>query len=432
MLKLKRLRIDKFRNVTPGTEIRFSDGANVLLGQNGTGKTTLLELISMVVRSNFESVAKEELAVEYDIENADAGSMTIVVRNERVQDRNPLGIDQANSRHARSTVDGLRTTAEIRLEIAPGQQLVVRYAPEAGVQVGDEPPQRLPWNDTGSMGMRPMSLLLFLRGRIEKSPWDSWFFSGPRTWGAYRFDESLDLFFTITDSEDIPGTLVIYGERDVGVDMGVSPAASPLLPREVFQQLCLMYERMKSDYAVSYRELDFLSQINAVMGFMATELKVDVLERHPADQDALEWVKMGNIVFRFWWESGEFITHHRLSYGQKRLLTFYYYLACNPDFVIADELVNGLHHRWITAAVEAIGERQAFLTSQNPLLLDYVPITSPEQVRTSFVLCRSEPRDGRPGWIWENMTEADAAELFAAYEVGIEHVSEILQSRGLW
>lgn len=48
------------------------------------------------------------------------------------------------------------------------------------------------------------------------------------------------------------------------------------------------------------------------------------------------------------------------------------------------------------------------------------------------MLCRGEPREGRPGWIWENMSEDDARELFSAYEVGVEHTSEILQSRGLW
>jgi ABC-type molybdenum transport system ATPase subunit/photorepair protein PhrA len=99
-------------------------------------------------------------------------------------------------------------------------------------------------------------------------------------------------------------------------------------------------------------------------------------------------VKIRNIAFRFWWERGDFITYKRLSYGQKRLLTFFYYLASNPRFVVADELVNGLHYHWIAASVEAIGERQAFLTSQNPLLFDYLPLTSPEEVRSSFVLCR--------------------------------------------
>lgn len=163
------------------------------------------------------------------------------------------------------------------------------------------------------------------------------------------------------------------------------------------------------------------------MGFNVSDLRMDVTEQaSPAS------IQISSFVFRFWWEDGTHITHERLSYGQKRLLTFFYYLACNPHIVIADELVNGLHHRWITAAIEAIGQRQAFLTSQNPLLLDYIPITSADEVRRSFVLCRGEPCAGRPGWIWENMSEEDATELFSAYEVGIEHVSEIFQSRGLW
>jgi recombinational DNA repair ATPase RecF len=45
MVKLKRLKIGKYRNVKPGTELRFRDSLNVLLGRNGTGKTTLLNLM---------------------------------------------------------------------------------------------------------------------------------------------------------------------------------------------------------------------------------------------------------------------------------------------------------------------------------------------------------------------------------------------------
>ena len=146
-----------------------------------------------------------------------------------------------------------------------------------------------------------------------------------------------------------------------------------------------------------------------------------------------ERVVFGSPTFRFQFgEGGDMVVHDRLSYGQKRLLTFFCYLDMCPDVVIADELVNGLHHAWITAAVDAIGQRQSFLTSQNPLLLDYLPITSAEQARDSFIFCKSERRDRRPRWIWENMSAEDAAELFAAYGAGIEHVSEILQSRGLW
>src|SRR5688572_9231782 len=66
-LRLRRLKILKFRNVVPGTELVFSDGMNVLLGRNGTGKTTLLQLIAMVTSSSFEPLVDEEFEIEYDL-----------------------------------------------------------------------------------------------------------------------------------------------------------------------------------------------------------------------------------------------------------------------------------------------------------------------------------------------------------------------------
>ncbi len=100
--------------------------------------------------------------------------------------------------------------------------------------------------------------------------------------------------------------------------------------------------------------------------------------------------------------------------------------------MIADELVNGMHHRWIEECVTAMGDRQAFLTSQNPLLLDYLAFDSALQVKSSFVVCQTELRDGRERMIWRNFTDDEADMFYSAYRVGIEHVGEILRTRGLW
>ena len=64
MLKLRRLKIHEYRGVLPGVELRFSDGINILLGKNGTGKTTLLNLISMIVRSDLSELAHERAKIE--------------------------------------------------------------------------------------------------------------------------------------------------------------------------------------------------------------------------------------------------------------------------------------------------------------------------------------------------------------------------------
>ncbi|MFZ6177987.1 AAA family ATPase [Nannocystis pusilla] len=65
MVKLKRLKILKYRNVKPGTELHFDDGVNLILGQNASGKTTLLALLSVVTRSSFEGIKDEDFELEY-------------------------------------------------------------------------------------------------------------------------------------------------------------------------------------------------------------------------------------------------------------------------------------------------------------------------------------------------------------------------------
>jgi hypothetical protein len=138
--------------------------------------------------------------------------------------------------------------------------------------------------------------------------------------------------------------------------------------------------------------------------------------------------------FRFLLErrDGSVITEKELSFGQKRLLAFLYYLATNTGTVIVDELANGLHHAWIEECIDAIGDRQAFLASQNPLLLDALEFESAEQVQSSFILCRSETDGDRDRLVWSNMTDYDAERFFEAYQVGLQHVSEILRTKGLW
>src|SRR5262245_53056348 len=60
MLRLTRLRIDRFRNIQPGTELRFGPTFNVLLGKNATGKSTLLDLVAAVINDDLSAYAKED------------------------------------------------------------------------------------------------------------------------------------------------------------------------------------------------------------------------------------------------------------------------------------------------------------------------------------------------------------------------------------
>ena len=55
MFKITRLQIEKFRNVD-ATELEFADDFVLVLGKNGTGKTTLLNLIAAIASGNYDAI----------------------------------------------------------------------------------------------------------------------------------------------------------------------------------------------------------------------------------------------------------------------------------------------------------------------------------------------------------------------------------------
>jgi len=201
--------------------------------------------------------------------------------------------------------------------------------------------------------------------------------------------------------------------------------------KRILQQIKKAPEADEVSDEADQDEMGFLGRVIKLLGVQSAKIRLRRIARR-MEREESESIDFGNIWFDLTRRDRSVINHTVLSYGQKRLLSFYYYLACYPTCVVADELVNGMHHEWIEACLEDLGERQSFLTSQNPLLLDYLEFESAEEVLSSFVLCRSEVQGDREILHWENMTPEDADGFFSAYQVGIQHVSEILRTRGLW
>lgn len=409
MMKLERLRIDKFRNVKPGSEIRFADGFNIVLGRNGTGKTTLLELISCIVRWNFDGLEQEEFAIAYELV-FDGWRISVEIANRKdVAQLIAPFIAPMFSSHAERMLVAM--TARVQRGSDEAEFVVLDGDLQASQgTVMQVRPIGTPTDAIFSLGMTlgADSKFPFTDGRLDKR----------------RFDESLDLFRLTWGTTSFPGKLLTFSD-------------DALQQIHTFDEVLRLFiehyraEPTHNSFSAKGQKLKFLDTTTRIMGFESSELQIDVLGR--TGSHVMGTVDLGNLIARFFFPDGGFITQDRLSYGQKRLLMFYYYLASNPDIVIADELVNGLHHQWITACIDEIGERQAFLTSQNPLLLDYLPFSSAEHVRKSFVLCTSElDENKKPVWSWSNMSEEAAKEFYSAYQVGVEHVSEILQSQGLF
>ncbi len=443
MIKLKRLKIEKLRRVAPGTELHFDDGINVLLGKNGAGKTTLLKLISMCLRNDFHEIAAEDFILEYDLELGDTFARIRFNRQERPGTDLDSSIFFAALPSIRDLLNKVLHEAEVTIELRPPDfqhPIIISFITSSSFT-------RIQWpdNSTSHISMSP-SMLEFLPqataiGALECTNTE-WRLALQRIFTtcralqpAYRFDESLSTFHSIighrgTEIASAPpsaATIVRTPEHRT------SYGNTSLTPADVVSVLCDEYGKgTPSKTIIPHTKLWFLGRCTSALSLRGAEMTASLTKQDAALDNGGSMLHVGNYEFLFYLRDGSIINHDLLSYGQKRLLAFLYYIDCNRFFVIADELVNGLHHEWIEACLDAIGDRQAFLTSQNPLLLDYLPFESAEQAQRRFVQCRIEEHDGRELMRWGNMSSEDADRFFRAYQAGIQHVSEILRTKGLW
>jgi energy-coupling factor transporter ATP-binding protein EcfA2 len=410
MFKLERLVINRYRNVRPGTELAFNNGLNLILGQNAAGKTTLLALLSSVCRSAFDAIADEEFELEYQIGD-DRFAVTARVGHRRV-----IGTDDDAVFGEGPRWDD---SYEIEVEDRSAATLVSRMRSDdlRGVDL------IMDWSFIAAALTRHQELVQLRQGLL-------WDFGS-----AYRFDESLDCFSSIIGLLNPlagPATAPV-ARAEWSRDFRGTVNSGAFMPHALSLALQTSFKATKSaerSFDLGDAERSLGQKLAGFLDVDDVSLVSNVVEQQIA-KDERRFVVEG-FSFEVTRPDGTIIHHDRLSYGQKRLLAFLYYLECNPAVVIADELVNGLHHRWIDACMRALGDRQAFLTSQNPLLFDYVSFDSVERVCSSFITCKLELVDGREQLVWQNMTHDEAQIFFDAYEVGIEHVGDILITRGLW
>lgn len=411
-VKLKRLKINQYRNVRPGTELHFDDGVNLVLGQNAAGKTTLLSLLSAVSRSVFEELSHEEFDLEYELTS---GSFTVLAQVKHRRREDAASVDPAG-------VARLWTgdyAVHIR-DSSTNQEITIVSDPAKEGQFRGRVPLVMDWSF--------IAATLSDRGASYGSLRSDLFAAA----SAFRFDESLESFAAMTGRSSSlkspatppPAYTSWHSSRSTSITEGA------YVPGDLSRALHRSFQKTGKDPALEGAEQPLASQMAAAMGAIAVSILPNQRARQRTPHESS--FKVDGFTIEVTRGEGQTVHHDLLSYGQKRLVAFFYYLAMNPSIIIADELVNGLHHRWIDACMKAIGERQAFLTSQNPLLFDYVEFDSIEQVQARFITCKSELVDGAEQLVWQNMPRDDAARFYEAYTDEIEQVGEILITRGLW
>jgi hypothetical protein len=248
-----------------------------------------------------------------------------------------------------------------------------------------------------------------------------------------RFDEGLGGFAALTefDPDSTKRELRAASVVIVADSSGKSLSGGLVFaPEELWN--AISSRALDETIPLGHTALDFLRKAVLAMAFKDAEMLMRRRRKTVDESSGEQTVYYAGFEFNFTLRDGGVIRHEDLSYGQKRFLSFLYYAAANPYIVIADELVNGLHYEWIEACLKEIQDRQSFLTSQNPVLLDMLPFESAKDVEQSFILCSHELRDGRGQMVWKNMDERRADAFFRAYDTQALQVSEILREHGLW
>jgi ABC-type lipoprotein export system ATPase subunit len=427
--QLTRLKINKYRHIKPGTELHFNSGFNVLLGKNGTGKTTLLDLISIVISSDFSSLHKEEFNLEYEFDLA-ALLMIVSVRNIRVPHNKEVfpqpRASQEMSWFVEAKVHFKEENKWYRVTITPQESIV--YEADQLKNISRQ-------GDLFDEEFELSSELLFRAMAF-------------RGWGAAtldedslppdyqplcRYDEALEIFELILGNASkklrrqppatISFTVRNYSLPEIEPHQGFHPVD---LSEAIKERLLANTELTSCE--LTEKQVGFLAEFVSLIGASSIKATVSLDQRNPDNQQYIFKIREFSVEY----PDNRYVTHEKLSYGQKRLLAFLYYLATNERFVIADELTDSFHHQWIEFCMEKLKTRQCFLSSQNPILLDYLPISSQEEAKKTFIQCRLE-REGEKDWmVWNNLSDDDAREFFLDMETGVQHISEILMGRGLW
>jgi len=400
--RLKRLKINKFRNVRP-TELVFDDDWNVLLGRNGTGKTTLLELIAATIRGDVRAFED----VDYDLEaEISLGPVQVkwTVKTEEptglaagVKMDLPTAIVRSAQRRFRAELSG----ENLRSTVVTGDEHGIDKL--AGVHATSRAGATAPFLLMIAIGHADGSLKVPNFGRAM----DAAFLSGD----VQRFDEILTFFQRITPNGELTLSSKFIGQT----------LASGELIKAFHDSAQSKDERV----LIEHPKLPFLRRFVDLCGFSSASLHLELLRRESSKKESIALFGRPSFLFRR--RNGEELREQHLSYGQKRLLAFLYYLTISKT-VVADELVDGLHFDWIKACVEETRGRQKFFASQNPLLVDHMGFKTRDAVKSGFIRCGLEGDE----MVWSNFSDAEADDFFVAYRTGIQAVSEVLRQKGLW
>ncbi|MCK6523891.1 hypothetical protein L6R49_20985 [Myxococcota bacterium] len=469
MLRLRRVHIHKYRGVLPGEELRFGPEAVFVLGRNGAGKTTFLELLTRLVACDVSHFVKEGGAVDVEWElgweSARLRQVGHTLQLRYIQEpADPPA--QILVGHTNATppapppiwrLEGLLTpfTQPINFsttgnsESASAPSISDKLYPPLKFVLSHDQTFRFtnPTNEVDiavelqEVANFEEASLLFVAWAISeadialilnetRSVWFSalvYFSRFPQSSPIARFDEALEAFRSIVGGPGSHATLPVAEAHETGGSDSSRFIPTELLPPN-FSAIPTPLTNQTFRPDALPENSRFLAPLFEAFGALDVELRPRLVEE---DEQGRGLWRTFDIFVR--WPGGLKQRHDHLSFGQKRMLAFLWYQAVYHEVpVFTDELTNGLHAAWARQITDLLAGRQAFHAVQNPLMLDMAGPGSEEETPSRFVLCETEVSETGRRWRWRNPTAEEAHELRVAWDAGFQSLSEILLSRGLW
>jgi len=429
--RLKKLVIHRFRNVVPGTTLLFDNTFNVLVGKNGVGKSTLLRLLEGLLTGNDALLGATPLHADYEIELGDDRLSVSIELNCGVW-RPPTRVS-TDAQVAQEEYPIV--PADIRLSgklEGPGVPLLEwSYAapsPTFNVSVGGVPTAtRPPAGQAFNFYTSPFPLAVRV-AVTQQTPPPHLAFARLLPFfdlnSIRRFDEALATFQSLFGWSAVLRTTSASSGRSIS-------AAKPFdwTNMEVVKGLlsCDLDEAREKGFVrwSSAKDPVLMEfQGHARVGDMSLDVPLNAVDVTP-DGTSYE---LGPCRVRVTRPDGTLFFHDDLSFGQKRFLAFLYIVNRGSFIVLADELSNGMHRAWIDLAVKKLRDRQSFIAAQNPLILDRIGFANAQQMQQSVIFCRED----QGHFVWENAPVEEMRDVFRAYDVGLQHMSDVLWQKGLW
>lgn len=364
---LTRLQARSFRNLEPQGSVVWepAPGSHLLLGDNGAGKTSLLEAIYVLATTRSFRAPRLALATRHGEE---AFRLVGEVEDQR---RWRLEITWCRESGLTRTVDGNATSLAEHLAVLP----VVAWTAAEGEVVTGEPELRRRFLDRGVVGIRPLAIEALSRYR-------------------QALDQKREL---LSGDGGSPSTLAPWN------DLLADAAATVIESRcRYVERLTRAFDRVRSETEVGIPEIELRYRPSPKRGLDGREAIREVLERVQERERAVGFALVGpqRDDLEILW--GGHPVRAVASAGERKILSLLLSAAHGQVLEGAGRapvyLLDDLDAELAPRALEKVwrcfaGVRQVFATSNRPAVWQGLPVTKTWRLAEGVL---TEGPDARP------------------------------------